>query len=285
MSFSRSAAATAAAAASRITVSIVPSTGPGDRAVRRRARQRERMGEVEAVEASLAGEALREPAHDLAEDHARVAPGAEEGAFAESLGDALHARLVPHVPEHLGAGREHVRAGVAVGNGEDVEGVDLVDVALEVCDRGSHGPQEAGAVAGDADHARRSPASGPTRPVAVVRGASSCTGLANGRRIDPRGSTLQASRALPAAYGCPPTPWTWIATGPTPRAQRSLESVADRGVDLAGDLCDRHAVGDRQPDLGRDHRMERTRGWRGCPRPSLARTCAHSVGSVSPVTP
>ena len=48
--------------------------------------------------------------------------------------------------------REHVRAGVAVGDRVDVEAVDLVDVRLEVGDGRAEGVEEPGAVAGAAGH-------------------------------------------------------------------------------------------------------------------------------------
>ena len=107
---------------------------PRHGAVGGRRRHRERMGQVEAVETALAGEALGEAAHDLAQDHPGVAPRPEQGALAEAVGDRLHAGLVADVAQHLAAGRQHVRAGVAVRDGEDVEGVDLVDVRFEVRD-------------------------------------------------------------------------------------------------------------------------------------------------------
>ena len=61
-------------------------------------------------------------------------------------GDALG--LVERGPD----GREHVRPGVAVGDRVDVEAVDLVDVGLEVGDRGPEGLEQPGAVAGPPGH-------------------------------------------------------------------------------------------------------------------------------------
>ena len=49
--------------------------------------------------------------------------------------------------------RQHVRAGIAVGHGEHVEGVDLVDVGVEVGDRRPERLEKAGSVAGSAGHA------------------------------------------------------------------------------------------------------------------------------------
>ncbi len=102
----------------------------------------------------LAGEALGEAAEDLREDDARVAAGAHEGAEADRGGDAV--RLLPAdaltLLEGGADGGEHVRAGVAVRDGVDVERVELVDVRLDRRDRGAERAQEALAVAGAARH-------------------------------------------------------------------------------------------------------------------------------------
>ena len=158
------------------------------------------MGEVEPVEAALPGEALRQPADDLAQDHPGVATGAEQRALAEPLGDGLDARVVAHVVEHLAAGRDHVRARVPVGHREHVERVDLVDVHLEVGDGRADRLEEPGAVAGEADHLRG----------VLVRPAR-------------RASGLPATSTPDGANGPVSRPSTWIVTAPTsrPSARRS----------------------------------------------------------------
>ena len=99
---------------------------------------RQRVRQIEPVEATLAGEPFRHPSEDLAGDDPGVAAGTHEGAEADGRSDAV-GRLVGDGVGFLEGrldGRDHVRAGVAVGDGEHVEAVDLVGVDLEVCDRG-----------------------------------------------------------------------------------------------------------------------------------------------------
>ena len=110
----------------------------------------ERVREVEAVEPLLALEALGDPREDLARDDARVAARAHERAEARGVGHPVGVGIRPG-PVRLLEGRadrrEHVGAGVAVRDREDVERVDLVDVRLEAGDRGPEGREEPGAVA------------------------------------------------------------------------------------------------------------------------------------------
>ena len=152
----------------------------GDRAVRGPAPSRERMGEVEAVEPPLPAEAVGHPAEDLARDDARVAPGAHQRAEADRGGDAV-GRLAGHalgLVERRTDRRQHVRARVAVGDREDVEGVDLVDVGLEVGDGGPEGLEEPGPVTGPAHHQATSvPLSARSRSGTA---AGSCAGIGGG---------------------------------------------------------------------------------------------------------
>ena len=74
-------------------------------------------------------EALGHAAQDLAGDDAGVAAGAHERAVRDGLGDGLHGGVGRKGLDllHHGLEREaHVGSGVAVGDGEDVELVDLV---------------------------------------------------------------------------------------------------------------------------------------------------------------
>ncbi len=112
-------------------------------------------GEVEAREAALRPEPVGHPAEDLAGDDPGVAAGAVEGSPLDGRGDG-EGGLAGH---RLGLlegpldGRQHVRPGVTVGDGKDVEGVDLLDVRLEVGDRTAERGEETGAVARTPGHA------------------------------------------------------------------------------------------------------------------------------------
>jgi hypothetical protein len=101
------------------------------------------------------GELLGRPADELREDDARVAAGAEQrgpgdGGHELVAADLVHRAALGELVELLqdGAQRErHVVARVAVGDGEDVEVVDLGAAGLERLDGAlDHGtePQEAG---------------------------------------------------------------------------------------------------------------------------------------------
>ena len=184
-SLSRSAAATAAADASRMTVRIVPSTGLATALYAVLRAEVERMGEVEAVEPALAGQAVRDPGQDLARDHARVAARAHQRAEARRLGDPLGVRVGPGpigLLQRRPDRRQHVGAGVAVGDREDVERVDLVDVRLEARDRAPERREEPGAVARPAGHQATSvplPARSEVRG-SCVAGAGWATGAVPG---------------------------------------------------------------------------------------------------------
>ena len=92
--------------------------------------------EVAAVEARPSAHRGGHAPEDLAEDDAGVASRAHQGAEADRLGDGRQGALGDGQPMDLvqrGAdGGGHVGAGVAVGYGEDVEGVDLIDMGQEV---------------------------------------------------------------------------------------------------------------------------------------------------------
>ena len=97
-----------------------------------------------------AGELLGGAADDLAEDHAGVPPGPHQRSPRERL-DELGApdlvdllavepvQLLHHRPHR----HRHVVAGIAVGDGEDVEVVDLFAALLEIGVSRGHDPTEA----------------------------------------------------------------------------------------------------------------------------------------------
>ena len=125
-----------------------------DGAVGRLRAARQGVGEIQAVEPGLAGEPLGHPAEDLAGDYARVAAGAHKRPESDRRGDTLNRDLrntLGLVERGLDC-RVHVRAGVAVRHGVDVEAVDLLDVGLEVGDGRPECVEEPLAVAGPADH-------------------------------------------------------------------------------------------------------------------------------------
>ncbi len=132
----------------------------------------EGLGKIGTAHLALALEGLGQTATDLRGDHARVAPGSHQGPQAERgrdlFGRAVHDELgfLEGDPD----GGQHVRAGIAVGHGEDVELVDLVDVAFEVGDGCPEGEQETRPV-GDSSRARsgrgppsRADGAGPRQP-------------------------------------------------------------------------------------------------------------------------
>ena len=89
--------------------------------------------------AGAGGELLRRAADELGEDHAGVAARAEQRRARDGVDDLVAADLVDRagvgetveLVEHRAQGERHVVAGVAVGDGEDVEVVDLLAARLE----------------------------------------------------------------------------------------------------------------------------------------------------------
>ena len=86
-----------------------------------------RVGGVDVLEA------LSETGKELGEDDAAVAAGPEEGATGSFPGDGGEGGGVYGLQAGIHGlhGEEHVGAGVAIGNGEDVEGVNGVAVPLQ----------------------------------------------------------------------------------------------------------------------------------------------------------
>ena len=97
------------------------------------------MRECEAVRTTSADDPFRQPAQDLGQDDAAVATRAHQPAVRQCLRDPRQAPL--RSLEHLRMLQgdlhrdQHVAAGVAVRDREDVEGVHLRGVAVE----GRHG--------------------------------------------------------------------------------------------------------------------------------------------------
>ena len=107
-------------------------------------RARERRGHEHRVHqlALAARELLGRAAHDLGEDHAAVAAGAEQRGPGNRRHDLVAALPVERPAVHLvelvehGAhGQRHVVPGVAVGHGEHVEVVDLLPAVLQLGER------------------------------------------------------------------------------------------------------------------------------------------------------
>ncbi len=100
--------------------------------------------------AGTRGQLLGRPAHDLGQDHAAVAAGAQQGGAGHGADQLLAADLVDHLAvegvqllEHGAHGHGHVVAGVAVGDGEHVQVVHLAPAALQLVQRGRHHAAEA----------------------------------------------------------------------------------------------------------------------------------------------
>ena len=126
----------------------------GDRSVGRAGALGQGVRQVEAVEPALAAESFGHAPEDLAGDDPRVATGAHERPEADRGGDPvgrLAGRRLGLLEGRLDR-RQHVRAGVAVRDRIDIEGVDLVDVRLEVRDGGPERIEQPVAVARPASH-------------------------------------------------------------------------------------------------------------------------------------
>ena len=185
-----------------MTVRIVPSTGFATAPYAVFAPSRQGVGQVEPVEPALAAEPLGHAPEDLAGDDAGVAARAHQRPEADRGGDPLgrlardRLRLVERGLDR----REHVRAGVAVGDRVDVEAVDLVDVRLEVGDGGAERVEQAGAVAAT------------DGPSGDVRAAVGEVARADGRSAAPAG------RDGSGAVGWTCRPSTWMTSRATSRS-------------------------------------------------------------------
>ena len=209
------------------------------RAVRGPGALRHRVGEVEAVEPAFPAEPVGHAPEDLARDDPRVAPRAHERAEADRGGDPVgrlagdRLRLVERGLDR----RVHVRAGVAVGDRVDVEAVDLVDVRLEVRDGGAERAEQAVPVAGTTGH------------LGDVRAAVGEVARAKAGR----------QRRRPRWQGAIGRDVQAVDVDRDPRdllAERLAEGVAHGRIDLARDLRDGHAEGDRQVEVDLDAVVE-----------------------------
>src|SRR5438128_770480 len=112
------------------------------------------MGEIEAVEPTLAAQPLGHAPEDLRGDHARVAPRAHERPETDRGRDPI-SRLPSDglcLLERRVDRCNHVRAGVTVRDGEHVERINVVAVHLEVRDSRTKRRQKASAVARSPNH-------------------------------------------------------------------------------------------------------------------------------------
>ena len=99
-------------------------------------RRLESPRQVGTADIFFALDASIQPLQYLRKDHAAVSTGAQQSAPRESFEHATGPRFglrplglgqsVPH-------GQRHVNARVTIGHGEDVQGVDRLDLALQVC--------------------------------------------------------------------------------------------------------------------------------------------------------
>ena len=114
-----------------------PLDGLGDRPVGGSGALRQSVGQVQAIEPPLPAQAVGHAPEDLARDDAGVAAGAHQRPEADRGGDAVGRLTRDRLRLVQGGlhGRVHVRSGVTVGHGVDVQAVDLVDVRLEIGDR------------------------------------------------------------------------------------------------------------------------------------------------------
>ena len=138
MSSVSAAAAAAAAAASRIDGEDGALGRLHHRPVGDRRRLGERRGHAGRVELRALRHSLGEAAEDLREDHPAVAAGAHQRAVrrrGEHRVGGIRRGGVARLLHRRAQRQVHVRAGVAVGDREDVEVVDLLLVGLEPRER------------------------------------------------------------------------------------------------------------------------------------------------------
>ncbi len=114
------------------------------------------LGQVEPTGATASVGAMRHAPDDLREDDATVATSAGERTTAQGIGHRVEITSV--LRQRLGSGQgrahrgQHVRAGVTIGHGEDVERVDLVDMSLEIVCRRRDRADEGRAIDVEARH-------------------------------------------------------------------------------------------------------------------------------------
>ena len=111
----------------------------------------QRRGDQDRVDqlAGPRGQFLRRAADDLGQDHARAAARAEQRRAGHHRDQLVAPDLVDHLAvdrvelvQHGAHGHRHVVAGVAVGDREDVEVVDLLATALQLGVSRRHRPLE-----------------------------------------------------------------------------------------------------------------------------------------------
>ncbi len=201
------------------------------------------------------GQLLGRAADDLGEDHARVPAGAEQRRAGDHRDQLVAPDLVDHLAvdgvelvQHGAHGHRHVVAGVAVGDREDVEVVDLLTAALELRISRRHRPFEAdqtGIWHRDI-HTRAAARRVTPAPVRLALVRTVYLGTSD--------FAVQVLRRLadsphrPAARGHPARP---------PEGARAQAAVAPGGRRRPPDRPARHPAGQRQ--LRRGARADRSR--------------------------
>ncbi len=143
---------------------------------------RQRVGEVEPVDPLAALDRLRHAPEDLAQDDAGVPARTHQGTERDRRRDPAGVPLAfGHglgLIERRAQRGHHVRARVPVRDGKDIEGVDGVDVGLEMCHRGGEGTEQRRAIGRSPTHAASGPAStdGASASRVVVSGSRPSSG-------------------------------------------------------------------------------------------------------------
>ena len=118
----------------------------------------ERRRQFHRRESSGGGEPLADPAQDLGKDHARVSPRSQERCARDGRSHVL--RSGPHWHRSHGGddrllSHEHVGPCIAVRDGVDVEGIDLVAVEAKLTSEDLHTLPEGRRVEGPRHQNRR----------------------------------------------------------------------------------------------------------------------------------
>ena len=137
-------APSAASAAQRTTVRIVPSTGRITAWYAASAAVRSAVVDLGRGRRAPRPERVGEAPEDLAEDHARVAPGAHERPVRDRLADLGHRLGRSELLDDRLEGQRHVRAGVAVGHRVDVQPVQRLLVDAERVPEAGDDPADVG---------------------------------------------------------------------------------------------------------------------------------------------
>ena len=103
-----------------------------NRLVRQIAALRQRVRELRAADVVAASEGFLRAGEDLRQDHTGVAARTHERSVRRGRGAVRAPRIGATCRDDGGADRvQHVRAGVAVGDGIHVEAIDVIDLRRE----------------------------------------------------------------------------------------------------------------------------------------------------------